>query len=126
MLRSTRFRASVKPNSTAAASAPFGDQRPRIIAARAMYPRPAETSLVNASPAARKEAPPKPATAEPSTTARYRVRFTWIPTVSAAFGCSPTDRSEEHTSELQSRGQLVCRLLLEKKNWNGQTRSMPE
>src|SRR5690625_6245400 len=25
-------------------------------------------------------------------------------------------RSEEHTSELQSRGQLVCRLLLEKKH----------
>src|SRR5437870_11146085 len=25
-------------------------------------------------------------------------------------------RSEEHTSELQSRGQIVCRLLLEKKN----------
>src|SRR5439155_15830766 len=27
-------------------------------------------------------------------------------------------RSEEHTSELQSRGHLVCRLLLEKKNEN--------
>src|SRR5690625_6922753 len=27
-----------------------------------------------------------------------------------------TARSEEHTSELQSRGHLVCRLLLEKKN----------
>src|SRR5690625_6597811 len=27
-------------------------------------------------------------------------------------------RSEEHTSELQSRGHLVCRLLLEKKNIN--------
>src|SRR5690625_6824097 len=27
-------------------------------------------------------------------------------------------RSEEHTSELQSRGHLVCRLLLEKKNRN--------
>src|SRR5690625_5465016 len=27
-----------------------------------------------------------------------------------------SERSEEHTSELQSRGQLVCRLLLEKKN----------
>src|SRR3712207_8682942 len=26
------------------------------------------------------------------------------------------DRSEEHTSELQSRPYLVCRLLLEKKN----------
>src|SRR5437870_7117822 len=36
---------------------------------------------------------------------------------------SPSDnedkagRSEEHTSELQSRGQLVCRLLLEKKKY---------
>src|SRR3712207_8519606 len=28
----------------------------------------------------------------------------------------PGDRSEEHTSELQSRQYLVCRLLLEKKN----------
>src|SRR5439155_13668960 len=34
-------------------------------------------------------------------------------------GCLPPNeapsRSEEHTSELQSRGHLVCRLLLEKK-----------
>src|SRR3712207_6920852 len=29
------------------------------------------------------------------------------------------DRSEEHTSELQSRQYLVCRLLLEKKKQNG-------
>src|SRR5699024_6544606 len=29
-------------------------------------------------------------------------------------------RSEEHTSELQSRFDLVCRLLLEKKKWNPQ------
>src|SRR5438874_6665199 len=28
----------------------------------------------------------------------------------------PRTRSEEHTSELQSRRDLVCRLLLEKKN----------
>src|SRR5699024_12734269 len=28
----------------------------------------------------------------------------------------PSPRSEEHTSELQSRFDLVCRLLLEKKN----------
>src|SRR5690606_41453152 len=27
------------------------------------------------------------------------------------------DRSEEHTSELQSRENLVCRLLLDKNNW---------
>src|SRR5690625_6988103 len=33
------------------------------------------------------------------------------------MGWQPVDtRSEEHTSELQSRGHLVCRLLLEKKN----------
>src|SRR3989442_8521873 len=31
------------------------------------------------------------------------------------FG-QPLGRSEEHTSELQSRPHLVCRLLLEKKN----------
>src|SRR5690625_6093230 len=30
------------------------------------------------------------------------------------FGSMITVRSEEHTSELQSRGHLVCRLLLEK------------
>src|SRR5258708_31684643 len=29
--------------------------------------------------------------------------------------CHKTDRSEEHTSELQSPDHLVCRLLLEKK-----------
>src|SRR2546421_12540846 len=33
----------------------------------------------------------------------------------AARGCSAAARSEEHTSELQSRSDLVCRLLLEKK-----------
>src|SRR5256885_12770272 len=32
------------------------------------------------------------------------------------FGQNP-ERSEEHTSELQSPCNLVCRLLLEKKNW---------
>src|SRR5439155_10383522 len=35
-------------------------------------------------------------------------RLLWI--------CLSRLRSEEHTSELQSRGHLVCRLLLEKKN----------
>src|SRR5690625_5826594 len=30
-------------------------------------------------------------------------------------------RSEEHTSELQSRGHLVCRLLLEKKQTSAET-----
>src|SRR5690625_1575233 len=34
----------------------------------------------------------------------------------ASLWLSLMPRSEEHTSELQSRGHLVCRLLLEKKN----------
>src|SRR5690625_6670107 len=35
--------------------------------------------------------------------------------LAAGHGDRAGDRSEEHTSELQSRGHLVCRLLLEKK-----------
>src|SRR2546430_17687419 len=45
-----------------------------------------------------------------------------IPSHSDLFGCNclvdsfpETGRSEEHTSELQSQSNLVCRLLLEKK-----------
>src|SRR5258707_9190601 len=34
------------------------------------------------------------------------------------YGIASTARSEEHTSELQSRQYLVCRLLLEKKKNN--------
>src|SRR3712207_7467129 len=36
-------------------------------------------------------------------------------TVRSAVSSACTQRSEEHTSELQSRQYLVCRLLLEKK-----------
>src|SRR5437870_12116170 len=42
------------------------------------------------------------------------VEFLRLPDVSADVASD--FRSEEHTSELQSRGHLVCRLLLEKKN----------
>src|SRR5687768_18267798 len=43
----------------------------------------------------------------------------WKPSASArtiSTAASTSTRSEEHTSELQSRLHLVCRLLLEKKN----------
>src|SRR2546428_1377137 len=36
----------------------------------------------------------------------------------ASWKTTPIERSEEHTSELQSRSDLVCRLLLEKKKKN--------
>src|SRR5699024_1166551 len=38
------------------------------------------------------------------------------PTAPLAYWARTFKRSEEHTSELQSRFDLVCRLLLEKKN----------
>src|SRR2546427_6300579 len=39
-------------------------------------------------------------------------------------GCAKFWRSEEHTSELQSQSNIVCRLLLEKKN-AGRPRTRP-
>src|SRR6266511_6439843 len=42
-----------------------------------------------------------------------------VPSVLTALrACSVRRRSEEHTSELQSRENLVCRLLLEKQKKN--------
>src|SRR6266498_4290254 len=38
-----------------------------------------------------------------------------LPCALPTVGSAPPPRSEEHTSELQSRPHLVCRLLLEKK-----------
>src|SRR2546430_13742850 len=40
------------------------------------------------------------------------------PSPQGAFEGGPELRSEEHTSELQSQSNLVCRLLLEKKKHN--------
>src|SRR6266478_3167489 len=37
---------------------------------------------------------------------------------SRCAACAAATRSEEHTSELQSQSNLVCRLLLEKKKTN--------
>src|SRR5437870_10032506 len=56
----------------------------------------------------------------PSGGMQFQLDAPWIP----AWGIHYTvgvDRSEEHTSELQSRGHLVCRLLLEKKKTEDQT-----
>src|SRR5207253_4325224 len=47
--------------------------------------------------------------------------FRWTSTTSQLS--ARAKRSEEHTSELQSRGHLVCRLLLEKKIINRQCKS---
>src|SRR2546421_3074228 len=41
----------------------------------------------------------------------------WKPAAIFVEAPATTKRSEEHTSELQSRSDLVCRLLLEKKKY---------
>src|SRR5256884_3637683 len=46
------------------------------------------------------------------------MRTCWTPPSMARLAASSFRRSEEHTSELQSRLHLVCRLLLEKKKKN--------
>src|SRR5207249_12039639 len=50
-----------------------------------------------------------------SRTARQTVLQAVAREYAQEFGAVPPARSEEHTSELQSRFDLVCRLLLEKK-----------
>src|SRR3712207_8847892 len=47
-----------------------------------------------------------------------RVRVAGLDVVQDADAVRASIRSEEHTSELQSRQYLVCRLLLEKKKQN--------
>src|SRR4051794_11044404 len=85
--------AVVNPNSSAASVAPTGLHRPKISAARAMKPRPLVMLLLKlpTAPIVR-NAPPTPATTPASSTLRYRVQITLMPTVSAAVGCSPTAR----------------------------------
>src|SRR3712207_7509985 len=71
-------------------------------------------SAACSTPTAELFVPPSQISAPPrSCTGRWG-RTCWRPTPSGT-------RSEEHTSELQSRQYLVCRLLLEKKKKNIKT-----
>src|SRR5690625_6203972 len=74
-----------------------------------MLPRPPRSTLFPYTTLFRSE----PAPAHPESGQRSS-RYAW-----ARRRDSPVSRSEEHTSELQSRGHLVCRLLLEKKKSDG-------
>ena len=91
----SRFcRLVAKPNRSAASAARIGSHRPKMTAARAMKPRPAVMSLPNwGTETSVKYAPPIPAMAPASDTFQKRDVFTLMPTVSAAWGCSPTARS---------------------------------
>src|SRR3712207_7863146 len=76
----------------------------------------------SSAPASHPLPPPAPATRHGPTNQRPRARFGraashWRlgPERAPELCCVFERRSEEHTSELQSRQYLVCRLLLEKK-----------
>src|SRR5215469_5243930 len=61
-------------------------------------------------------------------TTLFRSRRWPAPAARSARACSSVSastRSEEHTSELQSRRDLVCRLLLEKKKQSNSSRRIP-
>src|SRR5699024_11255417 len=55
-------------------------------------------------------------TSSPGPISRPRWRRRVLTPPSSSWSNRTSRRSEEHTSELQSRFDLVCRLLLEKKN----------
>src|SRR5690625_5413595 len=60
----------------------------------------------------------------PTPTAPVLIPGQIVKTGAVGVGIS-AERSEEHTSELQSRGQLVCRILLEKKKADSGTGAAP-
>src|SRR5690625_5774207 len=88
-------------NGTIAADTPSASFLPQLVRAAANCVSPAaHNGATIRSPKASKNG------------AKSTERTNSVPTKSQRYTGS---RSEEHTSELQSRGHLVCRLLLEKK-----------
>src|SRR3712207_9000925 len=74
------------------------------------------TARVTATPIA--ATGPSPAVEFMSAATRHSIPRITVPPLARTAGpvrCTASVRSEEHTSELQSRQYLVCRLLLEKK-----------
>src|SRR5256885_9692188 len=74
------------------------------------------TTLFRSSPRRTATAPRRPPRSRWSSTTSPRRSRSLAPT--APTKARPSIRSEEHTSELQSPCNLVCRLLLEKKKIN--------
>src|SRR2546430_8619436 len=81
-----------------------------------MRPRVGDCSIS----AARSNEQPPPGRTAANQQHILRLIVTWLSIRAPCSSCSPRGppcirRSEEHTSELQSQSNLVCRLLLEKK-----------
>src|SRR2546425_8776867 len=84
------------------------------------------TTLFRSSPGAAAAAPPSSARASPShSTASAPAAGAPVTIAVRPERIRLDDRSEEHTSELQSLAYLVCRLLLEKKKTRALSASLP-
>src|SRR5699024_12239189 len=84
---------------------------------------PHTSTLITPVPTCKASTPPEPAQAHPSpanTTTQCPCRS--CPSAEICGWICWVMRSEEHTSELQSRFDLVCRLLLEKKKQKNRRR----
>src|SRR5207253_4540321 len=81
-----------------------------------MTPRPPRSTLFPTRRSSDLANPPALGTVERAMKKIHDGRYVLIPYSDKTHGHFTHYRSEEHTSELQSRGHLVCRLLLEKKN----------
>src|SRR5215510_15849150 len=122
-------RATYTASSTSRGSPAPSRTWPRKSAKRGAYQsewlesplRPPGWAMVWAPSAKSRTSLSSPAISPRSPIRRKEVSRRWAAQVSvtSAMASSPSSsrhaRSEEHTSELQSRGHLVCRLLLEKK-----------
>src|SRR2546430_13711329 len=75
-----------------------------------MIRRPPRSTLFPYTTLFRSPHPSRPAHGTAPAEIRLALQFAGI-----AIGLRGSSRSEEHTSELQSQSNLVCRLLLEKK-----------
>src|SRR3989442_14029311 len=103
------------------------NRKPRVLVSIFFFNDTATTeiytlSLHDALPISRRKRPTPTSAASCSTLARSRSRRPygiW----QGALQLAAEVRSEEHTSELQSRPHLVCRLLLENEKWARASRS---
>src|SRR2546430_9464514 len=111
--------------STTESAMPSSLTRARVLAERAVVTISSANPCSRAARAIEPPISPKPISATllnggaaftgaPRSRASPRPRGDWP--LRCRWSCAVRARSEEHTSELQSQSNLVCRLLLEKKN----------
>src|SRR5207253_9103681 len=107
---SSHFSSTATP-ATASYTLSLHDALPILSTSKMRWPTSSDARVTRSCSILRKEARSEAlastgSTLTPQTDHSQRSRRRW----------ASLARSEEHTSELQSRGHLVCRLLLEKKN----------